>query len=143
MRRPGIALLVLLGGLGLVGCSAHRPVLYTQNPRYLEVGREGAERDIAECESLARRDGVSDRTSADGDQVARNATLGAVGGAAAGAVGGAIWGGAGTGAAAGAVSGLTWGILSSLFQAGTPNPVYMNYVNACLADRGYQPLGWQ
>lgn len=126
MKRPATALLALLGGLALAGCSAHRPILYTQNPRYLEVGSAGAERDIAECEALARRHGATERTGPDGDQVVCNATLGTLGGAAAGAVGG-----------------LTWGLLSSLFRTGAPNPVYMNYVNACLADRGYQPLGWQ
>ena len=46
--------------------------------------------------------------------------------------------------AAGAAGGVAAGIVRSLFAGrdNSPTPVYRNYVNRCLADQGYQPVGW-
>ena len=128
----------------LVGCAAATPVLY-QNQKYEEAGRAGAARDIAECEQLADRAGATADAGGAG-QAAKSAGAGAVGGAAAGAVGGAIGGSPGIGAAAGAASGVVWSLFSAMFGWMTPSQpssVHMNYVNACLADRGYQVVGWK
>ena len=136
-------LVIVLVSAGLVACASTKPVLYG-NEKYQQVGATGAGRDIAECEAMADRAGA---TSGEGKagQVAKGAGLGALGGAAAGAVGGAIAGSPGTGAAAGAASGVVWSLFSSMFTWAAPShpsDVHMNYVNLCLADRGYQVAGW-
>ena len=128
----------------LLGCSTARPILYS-NEKYRQVGSEQATRDIAECTDLADAAGATPG-DARGEQVAKNAGLGAVGGAAAGAVGGAIGGSPGIGAAAGAASGVVASLFWSMFgwmSPSQPSDAHVRYVNLCLADRGYQVAGWK
>ena len=50
------------------------------------------------------------------------------------------------GAAAGSASGVVWSLFSSMFGWMTPSQpsdVHVNYVNMCLAERGYQVAGWK
>jgi hypothetical protein len=129
---------VLVAALVLAaGCAARRPVLYP-NEALHKAGPTGADRDIAECMALA--DGYV--KSSRGREVARDTAIGGGTGAAAGAVGGAIYGNAGRGAAAGAATGATVGLLGGLFKSSGPSPVYQNFVNTCLGDRGYRVIGW-
>jgi hypothetical protein len=140
MNRVALALVTI----GLVGCATAKPILYS-NEKYQQVGSEAAARDIAECRELADGAGATPGAGSTG-QVARSAGVGAVGGAAAGVVGGAIAGDPGIGAAAGAASGVVWSLFSSMFgwmHPSRPSDAHMNYVNLCLADRGYQVAGWQ
>jgi outer membrane lipoprotein SlyB len=140
MKRVVIALLTS----GLVACATARPILY-ENQKYREVGGSGAARDIAECGELADQAGATPGAGKAG-QAAKSAGVGAVGGAAAGAVGGAIGGSPGIGAAAGSASGVVWSLFSSMFGWMTPSQpsgAHVNYVNMCLAERGYQVAGWK
>lgn len=130
-------LLALFAVLLLVGCAASRPTLYP-NDHLLQVGNEQAEWDIDECRRMAD-DYVKQNPAGD---VATGTLLGAASGAAIGAVGGAIAGNAGTWAAAGAGMGATTGLLGGLFRASEPSPVYKQFVNRCLTEKGYEPLGW-
>jgi hypothetical protein len=138
--HKGLRSLGLLGAvLALAaGCSARRPVLYT-NEKLSQAGPSGADPDIAECMQLA--DGYVKGDNRAG-RVAKDAAIGGALGAAAGAVGGAIWGSAGRGAGAGAAGGVAASLLHNLFRDGGPSPVYQNYVSTCLADRGYRVIGW-
>jgi len=139
-----IRLAVALVTAGLVGCATARPVLYP-NEKYQQVGTSGADRDIAECSQLADQAGATPGAGKAG-QVAKDTGVGTVGGAAAGAVGGAIAGSPGIGAAAGAASGAVWSLFSSMFawmRPSQPSDVHKNYVNLCLANRGYQVVGWK
>jgi hypothetical protein len=122
----------------LAGCSARRPVLYP-NEKLQTAGPTAADQDIAECMHLA--DGYV-KSGGKGREVAKDAAIGGATGAAGGAVGGAIWGSAGRGAASGAAAGVTVGLLHGLFKESGPSPLYQNYVNTCLADRGYRVIGW-
>jgi hypothetical protein len=127
----------------LVACATTKTVLYG-NEKFNQVGTSGVERDIAECEAQADRAGATPGEGQAG-QAAKSAGMGAIGGAAAGAVGGAIAGSPGTGAAAGAAGGVAWSLIMSMIGWATParpSDVHMNYVNLCLADRGYQVAGW-
>ena len=135
--------LLMLATAGLVACSTARPILYG-NEKYQQVGSASAARDIDECKRLAEEAGATPGAGRTG-QAAKSTGVGAAGGAAAGAVGGAIGGSPGLGAAVGAASGAVWGLFSSLFWWGPsqPSDVHMNYVNQCLADRGYQVAGWK
>ncbi|HNP28789.1 MAG TPA: glycine zipper family protein [Nitrospirales bacterium] len=119
------------------GCSGPRPVLYP-NDHLKRVGPEQAELDIEECQQLAE-DYVPEHEAA---SVAGNTAVGAGAGGAVGAVSGAIRGGAGIGAAIGAATGATVGFIRGLFQASQPTPAQQAFVNRCLAERGYDSIGW-
>lgn len=142
LRR--VALVVIGSGL-IVSCASHGPVVYP-NAHYQEVGKEAAERDIAECRALAKAAGAREGEGAAG-RVAGRTAAGAATGAVGGAVGGAIVGAAGRGSAIGAASGAAAGLFSgllSLFSGRSqPNPAYTGFVDRCLAERGYEVTGWQ
>ena len=131
--------LIALTSLSLWGCAGPRPVLYP-NGHYEDVGQEQAERDIAECRELADTYTSSNNK---GQEVAQDTAVGAGVGAASGAVIGAIQGSAGKGAAIGAAAGATGGLLRSLLRGSGPNQTYKNFVNTCLKERGYKPIGWE
>ena len=130
----------------VAGCSARRPVLYP-NEQYNKVGDAVAQRDIDDCMSRASQYVTSGGQSAQvAERAGGHAAVGAGVGAATGAVGGAIAGNPGEGAAVGAASGATAGLLSGVFESGSskePDPVYANFVDRCLRERGYDPIGWK
>lgn len=127
------------GLLVLTACAAKSPVLYP-NGHYQHVGEAQAARDIAYCVQLADNAGLE---SAVGAEVARETVLGAGVGAATGAAWEAAKdGAAGTAGASAAASG-TAGFLRGLMRSRDPNPIYKNFVEQCLRERGYQPIGWQ
>ena len=137
VRSTLLATLVL--ALALPGCAAKRPVLYP-NPKLESVGKPVADQDIEACYLLAKESGAD--SSRSGEVAKGTAAGGAVGGAT-GAVTGAITGAPGTGAAAGAAGGAVLGFFGGLFKSRDHDPVFMNFVDQCLRDRGYQPIGWR
>jgi OmpA family protein len=140
-----IFLLVCLT-LVAAGCSARRPVLYP-NEQVNKVGDAVAQRDIDDCMTRAQQYVKSGGQAGQvAQQAGGRAAVGAGVGAATGVVGGAITGNPGEGAAVGAASGATAGLLSSLFDSWHSqevDPVYANFVDRCLRDRGYEPIGWK
>jgi OmpA family protein len=142
--RFRLALVMLVLGLG--ACATPRPVVYP-NAQYQRVGQAAAERDVDDCMQRAQQF-VSSGGHAAGaaGSVATSTAVGAGTGAAIGAVGGAVTGNAGEGAAVGAATGGTAGLLGGLFgasQSRGPDPVFANYVDRCLRERGYDPIGWK
>jgi len=136
-----------VGLLALTACSTQRPVLYP-NSHLNQVGVGAAELDITDC--MHRADGYG--SSGGGseqilERTAVGAGAGAAVGAAAGAAGGAVIGRAGpaaaVGAAGGGAAGATRGLIRSLFTKRAPSPVHKNFVNHCLRDKGYDPIGWK
>ncbi|MEM9441730.1 MAG: glycine zipper family protein, partial [Pseudomonadota bacterium] len=75
-------------------------------------------------------------------RAARDTAIGGAAGGATGAVGGAILGNAGRGAAFGAATGATAGLVRSIFSRPQPSGAYKNFVDRCLRERGYEPVGW-
>lgn len=140
LRRRALSALAI--ALTLVACSTARPVLYP-NAHLQSVGREVADRDIAECDSMAKAAGATRHSGA--REVATGTAVGGGIGAASGAVGGAIaGGGAGIGAAIGAATGAVVGFLGTLFsRRSSPSPAYTSFVDRCLREKGYEPTGWQ
>lgn len=132
--------LTLVIALAVGGCASTRPVLYP-NEHFNAVGSEAAERDIESCMEFAKSAGV-DSTGSEAGRAAAGTAGGAAVGAASGAVGGAVVGAAGSGSAIGAASGATAGLLHWLFSKPKRSPAYENFVNRCLQERGYQPVGW-
>lgn len=122
-----------------LGCAAKRPVLYT-NDRLQEVGKETAERDIDRCFELAASQGVS---SSSARKAAGRAAGGSAVAAAVGAAVGAVTGNPGRGAAAGAAGGGAGGLLHALIGSRDPDPIQRRFVEECLREKGYEPIGWQ
>ena len=124
----------------LGGCaSSKRPVLYP-NRHLAQVGQIQAQRDIDACIALAESSGVSRHK--DGEIFKKSVTGSAVGAAGAGTAAlilgrdtDYILAGAAGGAAAGAVKG---GIDST-----DMNPLFMNFVQRCLREKGYEVIGWE
>jgi uncharacterized protein YcfJ len=136
MTKIIVGLLAVL----IVAC-APKPILYP-NAHYKEVGEETADRDIAECTEMAKDAGATPSQGKTG-QVTGNTAAGGAVGSAAGAVGGAVVGHPGRGAMVGAASGATAGFLRGLFRRSPPSNAYKQFVNRCLKERGYDPVGWE
>ncbi len=137
ISRPIITSSLIGCLLVATSCSGPKPVLYP-NQHLQQVGGDQADQDIEECQVLAEEYVASNEAAT----VAGNTVVGAGVGGATGAVGGAIRGGAGIGAAVGAAMGATLGFFRGLFQASEPSPTQKAFVNRCLAERGYESIGW-
>jgi hypothetical protein len=134
--QPGIImknLFLLAVSLMFVSC-ASRPTLYPNN-KLKSVGKEIAKKDTEQCLSDAEKY----LDSSEGKKIAKGAGAGAIIGGAIGAVGGLftgnIAGGMARGGAMGAGGGAAAGAIS-------PDELKHRYVNQCLADKGYQVIGW-
>jgi hypothetical protein len=135
--RVGVAL------LAAAGC-ASQPVLYP-NAHYDAVGEEAAREDVEECRRLARAHGAEGATPA--GSVARDTAggvvVGGATGAATGAAVGAVLGNAGRGAAAGAAGGAAGGLIRSILRPRRGrHSVERAFIERCLAERGYDVMGW-
>ncbi len=139
-RRVFIASLAAAVALG--GCAGQpkQPVLYPNN-HLQAVGEQTAQQDIAACIEFARASNVNEKKDA---EVGRKAAGGAaVGGASAAAWGLVRGGDVGNRALAGAAAGATAGAVHGGLQSTETSPLFMNFVNKCLSDKGYSVIGWQ
>jgi hypothetical protein len=121
-----------------VSC-AKKPVLY-DNAKYKQVGKSGAEKNIEECMKKAKEAGAKGegKLATSGYNAARGAAGGAAGGAIAGTIyNGKVGRGLGAGAAGGAASSFIYSMMGR-----EPDPIFRNYVNTCLAERGFKTIGW-
>jgi hypothetical protein len=116
--RWSVALLVVSGAL--VAC-ATRPVVYP-NDKLRASGRVAVEADTEACLAEAKAYLESGRIP----EAAKRTGEGAV-------VGGAV----------GAAGGATGGLVHSLWHWRDPDPVEKRYVERCLAERGYDVIGWR
>ncbi len=140
MSRSGFAsVAVVLLALVALACTPKRPVLYP-NEHLRQVGSDAAAGEIDECTALAAEGGYQQEP---GKEVARNTAGGAVAGAAIGTAVGAVLGNPGRGAAAGAAGGGTRGLLRGGRAARNPDPIQKRFVEECLSERGYKPIGWR
>jgi hypothetical protein len=137
MKKTGLFLIISMLIAG--GCSTTKsPILYP-NEHLNTVGAAQADRDIEECCRLAE----SYLKSKKAKEMAKGAVESSVVGAASGAAAGSVFGHAGRGAGAGAAAGAAASVTHSLFRVKDPDPVFMNFVNRCLSEKGYQPIGWE
>lgn len=131
--------ILVIACLATVSCAPQRPVLYP-NERFKSVGQETARLDIDTCMQTARESGAD--SSRTGKVAGDTAKAGVVGGAT-GAVIGAISGDAGIGAAIGAAGAGTAALTSSIFRSEAPDPIFRQFVDTCLHEKGYQVIGWK
>jgi hypothetical protein len=122
-----------------VGCADKRPVLYP-NAHLKQVGNETAQRDIDECIRYAKDSGAEGDKGA---EVAKSTAGGAAVGGAVGAASGAVLGNVGRGAAAGGAGGAAGGLVRGALKSGEPDAVFKNFVDRCLREKGYEPIGWR
>jgi uncharacterized membrane protein len=114
--------------------------VFYPNSHLQSVGQAQADRDIAECKQLAHTSGVAEKK--DGEVGKKAATGAAVGGASAGAWG-LVSGNAGQRALAGAAAGAAAGAVGGGVQKTETSPLFRNFVDRCLRERGYEVIGWQ
>jgi len=139
LPRLSTACLVLVFLSVLWGCGAKRPVLYP-NSQLTMVGKQAAEADIDHCMELARSYGAG---ASAGGEVAKGTATGAAVGGATGAAVGAVLGSVGRGAAAGAAGGAAGALTRGVIHTGDPDPTFRRFVEKCLRDKGYEPIGWR
>ena len=123
----------------LTACGPKRPVLYP-NDYLKQVGQSQAEREIDTCIQMANDYKASgDKTK----EIAKDTGKAAVVGAATGAVVGVIAGDAGIGAAIGGAGAATAALGAGIMRSDEPDPIFRQFVDQCLREKGYQPLGWR
>jgi outer membrane lipoprotein SlyB len=144
MKAPVRIKIILLGTLpalilfSFTGCGYQRPILYP-NTHLKQVGEAQAQTDIAECMKMAEAYVKSHPEV----KVAGSTAGGAAAGAAVGGAMGSVTGHLGTGAAIGAAGGAVAGAIRGVSGASRPSPTYKNFVNRCLREKGYDPIGWE
>ena len=139
-RAPLRTIALLAATCALVpACAPQRPVLYP-NSHWHQVGQIQAEQDINDCVQLARDFGAGVDPGA---RVAKDTAGGAAVGGATGAAVGAVTGSLGRGAAAGAAGGAAGAMTRSIIRSDEPGPVFKRFVEKCLQDKGYEPIGWK
>ena len=140
MHKNPLNLVLLFAMVVFVGaCASKRPVLYP-NAHLHAVGQTTAENDIDQCIQLANSYGADSDAS---ERIAKNTAGGAAVGGAAGAASGAVWGRPGRWAAAGAAGGAAGAMTRSILNSDEPGPVFRGFVEKCLRDKGYAPIGWK
>jgi hypothetical protein len=123
----------------LAGCGPQRPILYP-NSHLKEIGQPSANQDIDECIRLATEYQAG---NGKGKEIAKDTGKAGVVGAATGAVVGAFSGNAGRGAAMGGAGAATAAVASGAMRSDEPDPVFKQFVEQCLREKGFQPIGWK
>ncbi len=129
MKKICSCLLLLI----LAAC-ASKPQLYP-NEKLKAVGKKAAKDDVERCMA----DAEEYLESGEGKKIAKGAGGGAAIGVAFGAITGAFSGNMGSGMVRGGAVGAGVGATGAALS---PDQVKRNYVNHCLADQGYQVIGW-
>ena len=123
----------------LLACSQKRPVLYPTE-HLQQVENEVVQADLDECMRLASEHGASSSSSG---KVVKGTAEGAAVGGAGGAAAGAVLGSIGRGAAVGAAGGAAVALMRSIIRSREPDPVFRRFVERCLREKGYEPIGWK
>jgi outer membrane lipoprotein SlyB len=151
MTPPRISLLPVIAAIGLLSACATtgpdsaeaRPVLYP-NATLNRVGEAQGRAEVNGCIARAQSAGLTAEVRT--NEVGRRAGEGAATAGVASAVGALISGRGSEGVlragAAGAAVGGSAGAVSGSFHNDKPNPVYRQYVQRCLSERGFDVIGW-
>jgi len=139
MSRSVLTVPFMMAAVLMAGCSSQRPALYP-NEHLKEVSETQAQADIDYCIAYVKEHGIYEQDRK--EQVRAVGRTTAVG-AGTGAAVGALRGNPGRGAATGAVAGAAGGTMRQILRSNKPDSVFKGYVNRCLADRGYDVVGWR
>lgn len=139
-----LAAVVTLTGCAATGPSSPsaRPVLYP-NATLTRVGDAQGRVEADACMARATQAGLTPDQS--NNDVGRRAGQGAAAGGVAAAVGAIVTGRSSDlirAGAAGAAIGGSAGAVSGAFQNDKVNPVYRQFVQRCLTEKGFDVIGW-
>jgi len=132
-----LAALALLALTTLAACVT-QPIVYP-NEKLRHSGQVAVQADTEACIAEAKAYLESGRVP----ELAKQTAEGAVVGGAVGAAVGAVTSSVGRGAAAGAAGGAAGTVARGLWHWRDPDPVEKRYVERCLAERGYDVIGWR
>lgn len=132
--RKGLILAAAL----LCACAGPKPVLYP-NERLTGAPPEAVKADIDDCQAKAKVYVKSQK----GKLVARRTGAGAFFGGFIGMVAGAFTGNYTRAVAQGAAMGAATGLAHGAVDANSPDGVHRRFVDLCLGEKGYQPIGWK
>lgn len=138
-----IALVALMTGCASAPTGAPRPQLYP-NATYDKMGATAANAEIDACLSKAQAAGYS--PTAHDNAAAQGAARGGVMGGVAGVVGGLVTGrgieeSLKHGVASAAVGGAV-GAAGGAMRPTQVNPIYRNFVQRCVSEKGLEIIGW-
>lgn len=137
MKVKMFILLVSFLGL-LTGCAQKKPVLY-HNAHYNNTSEKQRQNDINYCIDQGKQNiGESSR----GETAVKAGVKSGIVGGAVGLGIGIITGNPGTSTAAGALGGGAGGAASGA-MSDSGDALFRRYVNRCLQDKGYEPIGWK
>lgn len=139
MRNLSTFSLLILAAILLNACGAKRPVLYP-NEHLKQIGQAKANQEVDECIKLAN-DYQAGGSRA--KEIAKDTGKSGVVGAATGAVIGALTGNLGRGTAIGGAGAATATMGSGIMRSDEPDPIFKQFVDQCLRDKGLQPVGWR
>lgn len=122
----------------LCACAAPRPVLYP-NERYEVAGKDQVKADIDDCDAKAKEFVKANK----GKLVAKKTGVGAAFGAFIGMIFGAFSGNYRRAITEGAAVGAAAGLAHGAADANSPDAVHKRFVELCLSQKGYQPIGWK
>ncbi len=133
-------LFFILIALLLLACPAcaKKPVLYP-NEQYREAGKAKVSEDIEYCMDFA------DKSVGKTSRGKTSVKTGVKGGLIGGAVGlgiGIVTGSPGSSALAGAAGGAAGGAVGGAMQD-NQDTLYKEFVERCLKEKGYEPMGWR
>lgn len=139
MRITTTCCLLFLATLLLGACGAKRPVLYP-NEHLKQIGKAKANQDIDDCIRLANEYQAGGSRAG---EIAKDTGKAGVVGAATGAVIGALTGNFGRATAIGGAGAATATMGTGIMRSDEPDPVFKQFVDQCLRDKGFQPVGWR
>ena len=149
LNKSTLALTCALAVLALAGCAATgpaspmaKPVLYP-NATLNRVGDAQGRLEADACMTRAGQSGLT--PSQNNNDVGRRAGEGAATAGVASAVGAIVTGRGGDVLRAGAIGaavGGSAGAVSGAFHNDKVNPVYRQYVQRCLSEKGFEVIGW-
>jgi uncharacterized membrane protein len=135
-HRPFIALLLTVALLA--GCATPRVAIYPDD-HYKRLPKETVQRDIDDCEAKANESVKSHK----GQIVAQHVGVGAFFGAFLGVIVGAFTGNYARAISEGAAMGAATGLVGGAIKANSPDGVHRKFVEYCLMEKGYKPMGWR
>jgi hypothetical protein len=129
---------LILAAALLAACAAPQVKLYPDE-RFKSTPKETVDKDIKECDDRAKEFVKANKAKL----VAKRTGGGAVFGAFLGMVAGAFTGNFGRAIGEGAALGAAAGLAGGAIQANSPEGVHRRFVEYCLSEKGYRPLGWK
>lgn len=122
----------------LTGCAGPQVVVYP-DARVQSLPKETVQKDIDECTAKAKAFVKEHK----GQLVAKRTGAGALFGAFLGVIFGAFTGDYGGAVAQGAAVGAAAGFAGGAVEANSPDGVHRRFVEYCLMEKGYKPMGWK